>query len=105
MHDVSCKLLSTTYKKNEKGVSVPVKTEEKEIPIIKVEDIYADEYYKANQLGYKPSLRIKISALNYNKEEELIYMNTIYTIIRSQEVTADELVLICERKIKNVKSN
>jgi len=72
------------------------------IPIIKVEDVYAKEYYEANQQGYKPSLRLRISALNYNDEGELIYMNKLYSIIRVQEVTADEIILICERKIKNV---
>ena len=32
-------------------------------------------------------------------------MGITYTIIRAQEITADELVLVCERKIKNVKDN
>ena len=64
--------------------------------------MYANEYYQANQQGFKPSLRLRISALNYNDEEELIYMGKTYSIIRTQEPTADEVVLICERKIKNV---
>lgn len=102
MHDVSCKLLSTTYKLNDIGVQNPTKIKEIEIPIIKVEDVYKDEYYEANQQGYKPTLRLRISALNYNNEEELIYMGTTYSIIRASEPYADEIVLICERKVKNV---
>lgn len=102
MRDVSCKLLSTTYKKNEKGVLIPTETAEREIPIIDEEDVYASEYYQANQQGYKPSLRLIISTLNYNDENELIYMNTKYTIIRTQKKNEDELILVCERKIKNV---
>ena len=101
MRDVSCKLLSTTLIINEIGVQKE-EQKETEIPLIAVEDVYANEYYEANQQGYKPSLRLRISVLNYNNEKELIYMNTIYTIIRTQEITADEKVLICERKIKNV---
>lgn len=101
MRDVSCKLLSTTLITNEIGVQKE-EQKETEIPLIAVEDVYANEYYEANQQGYKPSLRLRISVLNYNNEKELIYMNTIYTIIRTQEITADEMVLICERKIKNV---
>ena len=101
MRDVSCKLLSTTLITDEIGVQKEVQ-KESEIPLIAVEDVYANEYYEASQQGYKPSLRLRISALNYHDEKELIYMNTIYTIIRAQEVTADEMVLICERKIKNV---
>ena len=102
MCDVSCKLLSTTYKKNEKGVLIPNGTEEREIPIIDEEDVYANEYYQASQQGYKPSLRLVISILNYNNEDELIYMNTKYTIIRTQKKDEDKLILVCERKIKNV---
>lgn len=101
MRDVSCNLLSTTLVENEIGVQEE-KIVEKPIPIIKVEDVYKDEYYEANQQGYKPTLRLRISALNYNNEEELIYMGTTYSIIRTSEPYADEIVLICERKVKNV---
>ena len=101
MRDVSCKLLSTTIQEDSIGVQKEVKVET-EIPIIKVEDVYTNEFYEANEQGYKPSLRLKISALNYNNQQELIYMSKTYTIIRTQELTADEFILVCERKIKNV---
>ena len=102
MRDVSCKLISITIEQDNIGNEIE-STTEKNVPIIKVEDIYANEYYEANQQGYKPSLRLRISALNYENENELIYMNQTYSIIRTQEPTADEIVLVCERKIKNVK--
>lgn len=102
MRDVSCKLLSTTLKTDEIGVQKE-ELSEVEIPLIKVEDVYASEFYKANEQGYKPNLRLRISSLNYDNQSELIYMNNIYTIIRTQEITADELILVCERKAKNVK--
>ena len=102
MRDVSCKLLSTTYKKDKNGIQILDKIEEKEIPIIDEEDIYANEYYQANQNGYKPTLRLIISSLNYSNEQELIYMNVKYTIIRIQKKNLDELILVCERKVKNV---
>lgn len=101
MRDISCKLLSTTLKIDKIGVQKE-EVVKVEIPIIKVEDVYANEFYKANEQGYKPTLRLRISNLNYNNQSELIYMNTVYSIIRVQEVTADELVLVCERKVKNV---
>lgn len=104
MRDVSCKLLSTTLKSNKIGVQIE-EVKEVEIPLIKIEDVYANEFYKANEQGYKPCLRLRISALNYENQPELIYMNETYNIIRTQEITADELILICERKIKNVKKN
>lgn len=102
MRDVSCKLLSTQIIEDSIGVQKE-QTVELEIPIIKVEDIYANEFYEANEQGYTPTLRLRISNLNYGNQTELIYMNTIYTIIRVQEITADEVILICERKVKNVK--
>ena len=102
MRDVSCKLLSTKIQEDSIGVQKEVQTEV-EIPIIKVEEVYANEFYEANEQGFKPTLRLRISALNYNNEKELIYMGITYSIIRASELYADEVVLICERKVKNVK--
>ena len=101
MRDVSCKLLSTTIQTDDIGVQKELKTEV-EVPIIKVEEVYANEFYEANEQGFKPTLRLRISALNYNNEKELIYMGTTYSIIRASEPYADEIVLVCERKVKNV---
>ena len=101
MRDVSCKLISTSFSKNEIGVQTETIVE-KDCPIIKVEDVYAKEFYEANEQGYKPSLRLRVSNLNYENQRELIYMQKTYTIIRTQEVTADEIILVCERKVKNV---
>lgn len=101
MRDVSCKLLSTTLQTDSIGVQKEVQ-KEVEVPIIKVEEVYANEFYEANEQGFKPTLRLRISALNYNNEKELIYMGTNYSIIRSSEPYADEVVLVCERKVKNV---
>lgn len=101
MRDIACTLLSTIITQDSIGNEIET-VKESMIPIIKVEDVYANEFYEANQQGFKPSLRLRISALNYNDEEELIYMGKTYSIIRTQEPTADEVVLICERKIKNV---
>ena len=102
MRDVSCKLLSTTLKTDSIGVQKEVPTEI-EIPIIKVEEVYANEFYEANEQGFKPTLRLRISSLNYSNEKELIYMGVTYSIIRVTEPYADETVLVCERKVKNVK--
>ena len=101
MRDVSCKLLSTTLQTDSIGVQKEVQTEV-EVPIIKVEEVYANEFYEANEQGFKPTLRLRISSLNYNNEKELIYMGTTYSIIRPSEPYADEVVLVCERKVENV---
>lgn len=100
MRDVKCTLLSTSIQSNSIGVEKETTTEI-ECPIIKVEDVYANEFYEANEQGFKPTLRLRISTLNYSNQKELIYMGTTYSIIRTQE-QIDETILICERKVKNV---
>lgn len=105
MRDVSCKLLSPQIATDSIGVQKPNGITEIEVPITKVEDIYSKEFYEANEQGHKPTLRLRISALNYSGQEELVYLGTTYSIIRTQEITADELILVCERKVKNVSNN
>lgn len=100
MYDVSCKLLARTITTNSIGVEEETITE-LEIPIIKVEDVYLNEFYEANEAGFKPELRLRISSLNYSDQMELIYKGTTYSIIRTEEPYADEIILICERKEKN----
>lgn len=100
MRYVSCILISTSITSDSIGVQTEIKTQ-KEIPIIKVEDIYANEFYEANELGYKPELRVRISTYNYDGEKELMYGGKMYSVIRIQVPKADETVLICERKVKD----
>jgi len=102
MRDIACKLLSAQINTDNIGVEKETDTEII-VPIIKVEDVYSNEFYQANEQGFKPSLRLRISSLNYNGENELIYMGTTYSIIRTQEPVADEIILVCERKVKNAK--
>ena len=109
MRDVSCTLLSKSYLRDKYGNVLKENGREKfeikeiEIPIISTEKVWKDEFYKANQQGLRPSLRIKISSLNYNEEEELIYMDKNYTVIRVDGDNEDELVLVCQRRANNVK--
>ena len=97
----SCFLINIEYSTDSIGVQKEIITK-KEIPIIKIEDIRANEFYKGNEQGFKPKLRLRISALSYNDETELEYLGKVYSVIRSQDQSTDEIVLVCERKIKNV---
>lgn len=100
MYSTEVTLLKRIYVTNAIGVQIE-QLQEKTIPLIKVEDIYANEFYQADSQGYKPTLRIRISTLSYEGEEELLYMDKKYTVIRTQTPVPDETILICERKIKN----
>lgn len=109
MYDVSCILLSKSYLKDKNGNILKENGREKfvinelPVPIISVERVWKDEFYKASQQGLRPSIRIKMSSLNYNDEEELIYMDKNYTVIRVDGDNEDEIVLVCQRRANNVK--
>lgn len=110
MYDVSCILLSKSYVRDIDGNIILENGREKyeiernEVPITTVEDVWKDEFYKANAQGLRPSLRLRMSSLNYNDEETLIYMNNEYTIIRTDDSgNTDEVVLVCEKRTNNVK--
>lgn len=100
----SIKLLTPIINQNSVGVVKKQGYTEKEVPIIKVEEIYANEFYEASQLGLKPELRLKISALSFENQRELKYNDQIYTIIRTTTPNIDEVVLICERKLEDYKT-
>lgn len=110
MHDVSCVLLSKSFRKDEysnilkdKNGREIIDITRKKVPIIDTEKVWKDEFYKANQQGLRPSLRIKLSSLNYEDEENLIYMDKEYTVIRVDGNNDDEVVLVCARRANNVK--
>ena len=104
---VSCTLISKEYLKDEHG-NIRMKDGKEqytnvyiEIPIIDVQSVWKNEFYKANEQGLRPSIRIVISMLNYNDEKELIYMNKQYSVIRTENRNIDEIVLVCQRKVKD----
>jgi len=103
MRYVSCKLRQITQTTNSIGVETET-VEEVEIPIIRTERVYANEFYQASMQGIKPSLRLRISALNYDGQEELEYGGVIYTVARS-ETDVNDLILVCERKIRNIQGD
>lgn len=98
MNDVVCFLISKQFEFDEIGNQklMNVKTE---VPIIEFQSIYQSEYYNARQQGLKPSLRIVISNLNYNDEEELEYKNQLYSIIRVDSVDYENIALVCEKRV------
>lgn len=102
-------MLSKSFKKDEYGNILInsdgreiVETKELEVPIISTEKVWKDEFYKANQQGLRPSLRIKMSSLNFDNQEELIYMDKHYQIIRVDGSDDDEIILVCQRRANNV---
>ena len=97
----SCTLRKIEPQYNDYGAKIEDKITETEIPIIRIERVRQNEFYRAGEQGMRPELRLLISVLNYNDEEEVQYGDTIYTIIR-KEIGVDTMVIVCERKLKNV---
>ena len=97
MIDLTTKLITKQYVIDNVG-NEKLQENFVEIPIIEVEDVYASEFYSASQQGLKPSLRIRISDLNYSNEPELEYMNNRYSIIRADKVNNEEIALVCEKR-------
>ena len=97
MKDLTTKLITKQYVIDEIG-NQKLQENYIEIPIIDIEDIYQSEFYNASQQGLKPTLRLRISDLNYNDEPELEYMNNRYSIIRVDMINNEEIALICEKR-------
>lgn len=100
MRDVSCFLIKYEIEPDEIGTQKK-KLVKKEVPIIKIKDVFYSEYYTAYSEGLSPSIVIVISAFNYDEEVELEYNGKRYTVIRTKAPFIDEVELICQRKNKN----
>lgn len=98
MHECTCWLVTQGYDFDSIGNHI-LQDNMTEIPIIEVQDVHSSEFYNASQQGLKPTLRLLISNLNYNDEQELIYMGKRYSIIRVDKVDEENIALICEKRV------
>lgn len=66
----------------------------------KKKSVMTREFYNAVEMGITPSCEFVIKRLNYNGEEELIWNDERYQIIRTIDPKNKfDIVLICSRKI------
>lgn len=66
----------------------------------KKQSLRTNEYYSAVETGMTPSCEFVIKRLNYHGEEELVYNNERYSIIRTIDPKNKfDIVLVCARKI------
>lgn len=57
-----------------------------------------NEFYRAGQNGYKPSLMLVIHTYEYDDEQEVEFEGKRYKVIRTYEENYEELELTCEEK-------
>ena len=98
MQDWTIKLISKTFEIDSIGNQKLIENTI-EVPIVEIQDVYQSEFYNASQQGLKPTLRVLISNLNYSDQQELIYMNKYYSIIRVDMVDNENIALVCERRV------
>lgn len=66
----------------------------------KKQSVKTSEFYNALEVGVTPSCEFVVKRLNYNGEEELIWNNERYQVIRTVDPKNKfDIVLICSKKI------
>jgi len=90
-------LLSTTYQKNEYGVSKPVNV--KKETFCEVKSISRSEFYQAGTQGLKPSYVFLVFKGDYSGETVIEYNGATYSVYRTYATDNDYLELYVERKV------
>lgn len=87
-------LLSTIYQTNEVGDSI--ETIEKSMRFAKIKSVGQSEFYQAQAQGLKPEIKFVLADyLDYDDQEELIYNNFRYKILRTYRTDKNELEITC----------
>lgn len=55
-----------------------------------------DEFYLASQAGYKAAVVFTIYTFEYNNEEQVVFNDVVYDIVRTYQKTPDYLELTCQ---------
>lgn len=87
-------LCNETEKIDELGK--PYKEYERREVFCNEKGVKRNEFYQAQQQGYRPELCIEIKALDYNRESHFEYNGTMYRIIRTYPVKNECLEVIAQ---------
>ena len=92
-------LINKTTTKDEIGNTISsLSTQNKSYA--KKQSVRTNEFYSALNAGLKPTTEFVIKRLNYNGENELVWNNEHYSIIRTVDPKNKfDIVLVCEKKI------
>lgn len=86
-----------TFLERDNGDIIPVS--EWRTAFAEKKSIKQTEFYQAAANGLKPELVFKIWQIDYQDEDELMYEDKLYRIIRTFESDIDMLELVCERDV------
>ena len=87
-------LLSTEHQTNNVGDSI--ETIKKSMRFAKIKSIGQSEFYQAQAQGLKPEIKFVLADyLDYEDQEELVYNNFRYKILRTYRTDRNELEITC----------
>ena len=87
-------LLATQSDVNEVGDQI--EKQEKAMRFAKIKSIGKNEFYQAQAQGLKPEIKFILpDYLDYNNQEELIYNNFRYKVLRTFRTDKNELEIVC----------
>ena len=87
-------LLKTQSETNEVGDMV--ETTEKAMRFAKLKSISQSEFYQAHAQGLKPEIKFVLADyLDYEGQEELIYNNFRYKVLRTFRPEGKEIEIVC----------
>ena len=100
MHNDVIYLLSTENQINEVGDMI--ETTKKTMRLAKVKSIGQSEFYQAQAQGLKPEIKFVLAdCLDYEGQEELIYNNIRYKILRTFKAEdKNEIEIVCHAGIR-----
>lgn len=97
-------LVSKTHTTNEVGD--PVEIIEKSMRLAKLKSIGQSEFYQAQAQGLKLEIKFVLADyLDYNDQEEIIYNNFRYKVLRTFRTEKNEIEITCYGGIREVVKN
>lgn len=92
-------LVSKTLVEDTIGNVVP-STEDNKKCYAKAQSVRQNEFYNATMVGLNPTVEFVIKKLNYSGENEIIWNDERYSVIREVEPKNKfDIVLVCSKKI------
>ena len=94
-------LLSKTTTEDDIGNTIP-SSETPRKSYAKKQSVRTTEFYSALNAGLNPTCEFVVKRLNYNNENELIWNNERYSIIRTADPKNKfDIALVCSKKVGN----
>lgn len=55
-----------------------------------------NEFYQATQAGYKADVIFSVYAFEYDGEEQVVFNDVVYDVVRTYQATLDTVELTCQ---------